>query len=259
MKKLLLPKPVKFRRSIPFFCEKTETAFKKDKYENYEEVVTRQIRLHLADDARKVYPFQPILDWIFAEIQEIQPLKIVDIGCGVGRLIGELSIRFPDAECWGIDYSYQLLRQANDYWIAGKSVALNDGDRGFEPLTISGKALKNLHFGLAKGEELPFENGALDLVCSNFTLDRFDDPILALSEIFRVLNSTGKALIVSPLNFQKKEHWQQFLPTKRLLEQVQEMGFIIENYDDNKSVFEPLDGRGNGIVWQCLFLHLRKP
>lgn len=256
--KLIYTKPIKVRRNIPFYHDKTEAEFKKDKYENYAEVVTRQTRLHLAADAWKNYGFQPVLDWVFQAIKTTaSPLAIVEIGCGVGRLIGELANHFPAAECCGIDYSYQLLRQAHDYWIIGRTIDLNDSNRGFLPEKIIGKFLPNIHFALAKGEALPFANNSLDLICSSFTLDRFFYPDIALEEMFRVMKKEGKVLIVSPLNFEEAAHWSQFFPKEKLLQAIKKVGFSVEKIASDIVVKEELDVHGNAIYWQCLGLCLK--
>lgn len=255
---LRLPKALKIRKDIPFFCEKTEADFKNDKYENYAQVVTRQLHLHLADDFWDAYPFQPILDWILTKIEQPKPSKILDIGCSVGRLIGEIATNYPNSECWGIDYSYQLLRQAQDYWVKEKTLHLDGSNKGLDSIQLVGKNLPNLHFGLAKGEALPFENNVLDLICSSFTIDRFDDVILAFQEMYRVLKSGGQALLVSPLNFQKKEHWSQFYPVENLLVEIQKIGFKIVHFDDAIRVDEPLDKRGNCVCWNCIGVNLIK-
>lgn len=39
--------------------------------------------------------------------------RILDLGCGIGRLTGALKERFPDAEVWGIDVGGPLIRYAH--------------------------------------------------------------------------------------------------------------------------------------------------
>lgn len=258
MEKLHLSTPLSFRRNIPFYHQKTEQEFKQDKYENYAETVMRQTRLHLSKQAHEAYAFQPILDWVFQEIDQKNSENIAEIGCSVGRLIGELAMRFPTANCWGMDYSYQLLRQAKDYWIDGKILDLQDTNKGFKTEKLQGKGLNNLQFALAKGECLPFENDALNLVVSSFTLDRFDEPNVALLEMFRILKNDGKVLIISPLNFQKATHWAQLFPIVKLLREIQKIGFKIEKVTENIIIKESLDARGNSIHWECVGLNLVK-
>lgn len=258
MTKISLPFPLRTRRNIPFFYNKTEAEFRQDTYEDYHEMVMRQSIVHLADDWWEGYPHQVVLDWILGQVGDTVPSKIADIGCGVGRLIGEMAQAYPHSECWGMDYSYQLLRQAYDYWVAGQTIDLDGAKRGLGMSKIVGKRLKNLHFGLAKGESLPFEDGVLDLVCSSFVLDRFESPSQALEEMFRVLKKDGQLLIVSPLNFLQAQHWAQFFPLSRLLEQFQKTGFLIEKVETDLVLREPLDKQGNHVHWKCVGLDLRK-
>ena len=69
-------------------------------------------------------------------------------------MISELAEKHPESNCWGMDYSYQLLRQANDFFVKGKTLEIDGRDKGFGQLALQGKQLSNLHFGLAKGEQL---------------------------------------------------------------------------------------------------------
>lgn len=259
MNKISLAFPLRTRRQIPFYHNKSEAEFRQDPYESYHHKVMRQSRLHLADDCWDSYPYQAVLDWMrqhFPRNRSVQ--NIADIGCGVGRLVGELAQQYPQINCWGIDYSYQLLRQAHDYWIAGKTLDIIGHHQGWADTQVTGKCLKNIHLGLAKGEALPFENHSLEVVVSSFTLDRFEQPILALQEIYRVLTDQGTALIVSPLNFQQARHWEQFFPLPKLLQQLEQIGFSIEKVEEDLVVQEPIDRRGNVITWHCLGLVLCK-
>jgi len=257
MTQLHLSETVKIRKDIPFFYSKSEAEFRADKYE-YIESVNRQLILHLADQYHINYPFQSILDWIFEKTANSQPDSILEIGCSIGRMISELAKKHPKSNCWGIDYSYQLLRQANDFYVKGKDLKIDGRDKGFKQLTLQGKQLSNLHFGLARGEQLPFEKESLDLVFSSFTLDRFEEPILVLQEVFRVLKKGGNSLIISPLNFQKKEHWKAFFPVKKLEKVIKEIGFTLKSSPETFLVKEPLDGRGNHLNWECVGFVLRK-
>lgn len=254
--------PLHTRHHIHFYCEKPEAAFRLDPYERYDEMVVRQTALHLADQLWDGYPFQPVLDWVLEKldgyIDEKQTPVWLDIGCGVGRLIGEIAQRFPAAQCWGMDYSYQMLRRAHEYWLAGQTIELDAAGRGFPPCQLTGKALSNLSLGLTRAKDLPFADDTIHGITHSFLLDRTDDPLQALTEMYRVLAPEGKMLMVSPLNFQKKEHWQQFFPTAKLIRCVQSIGFRILDFQDNWIIEEPLDFRGNSLRWKCLRLLAKK-
>ena len=248
-----MKKPLRYRNSIPFFYDKTELEFKEDIYERYDEMVVRQTALHFADEMWGSYPMQVVLDFAEEHHQNHQSHHILEIGCGVGRWIGSLAKRYPQAKCRGIDYSYQMLKRANEFWVEGKSVEIDLRSKGFpEPLTLNGHQLTNLYFGLSKATDLPFENESQDLVLNSFLLDRLDNPLKGLQEMYRVLKPKGKLIFITPLNFNKQEWWQDFYPSEKLLKLLDEIGFSILDSKEDMLIREPLDVRGNTVVWKCL-------
>ncbi len=252
-------KATRFRNNIPFFYDKSDLEMKQDPYENYEVSVKKQVLLHLADEAWNTYPFLSILNYIHEQLDETEHKNIVELGCGVGRMIGEIAEKLPSSTCWGIDYSYQMLKQAYDSFVQGKILDIDFRDFGFKPKVKAVKhSLNNLGFGLAKAEVLPFENNSVDFVFSSFGIDRFEAPEDALLEMYRILKKQGKAVIVSPLNFVKKEHWEMFYPVEKLISVVEQIGFRIDDFQNDFIVEEPFDARGNKKKWKCVALVLAK-
>ena len=115
-----------------------------------------------------------------------------------------------------------------------------------------------MNFGLAKAEELPFKNESQDFVFSNFLLDRLKQPLDGLKEMQRVLKPDGKVIIITPLNFLHKDHWKQFYPSIKLSQVIRNMGFEILEWEDEFTMEEPLDLRGNILKWNCLGMVLQK-
>ena len=70
-------------------------------------------------------------------------LRILDLGCGPGRLTVALKDRFPEAEVWGVDVSGPMVRYAH----------MRAADLG-----------KDVHFVQALAEETGFPDGHFDLV-----------------------------------------------------------------------------------------------
>ena len=70
-------------------------------------------------------------------------LRILDLGCGPGRLTVALKDRFPDAEVWGVDVSGPMVRYAH----------MRAADLG-----------KDVHFVQALAEDTGFPDGHFDLV-----------------------------------------------------------------------------------------------
>ena len=156
--------PILHRNSIPFFYDKSPGEFQKDRYERYDPMVIRQTALHLADHLWGGYPLQPVLD--FAQPHLPSSLQnIVELGSSVGRWIGILAKQYPTATCWGIDFSYQLLKRAKEFWVGQKSVQIDTSKLGFTGYeNLEGLAVENLNFGLAKASILPFDEHSQDLV-----------------------------------------------------------------------------------------------
>ncbi len=244
--------PISNRKGIPFFYPKSDIEFQRDDYELYHEMVVRQSALHLADPLWGGYPFQAIFDFTEKHYPNVTDIDIVELGCGVGRWIATLAKRFPTSTCWGIDYSYQMLKQAHRFWVEEKAIVLDLKDRGLDQQTIKGESLTNLQFGLAKAEELPFVDSSQDLVVHSFLLDRLENLTKALEEMYRVLKPKGKLMVVSPLNFQKAAHWKMYFPPGQLSDILKEMGFVLLDWEESMMFEEPLDKRGNVIRWNCL-------
>ena len=128
------------------------------------------------------------LDFILRHSNDYDDKDILEIGCSVGRCIGTLASRYKYARCWGIDYSYQMLKQAKAVWIDSGEVAIGAPNFGFlDEIKLAGSSLTNLSLGLAKCEDLPFADDSQDLVISSFLVDRLSDPIQGLKEMKRVL------------------------------------------------------------------------
>lgn len=245
--------PIRYRKSIPFYCEKSESAFQKDIYERYDDMVVRQTALHLADDLWGYYPLQPVLDFGLEYLRDNSEGHILELGCGVGRWIGSLAQKLPLAKCWGIDYSYQMLKRAREFWIEGKVLEIDLSNKGFlRQRSINGFQLGNLQFGLAKASDLPFEEESQDLVLSSFLLDRLDNPEAGLREMYRVLRQSGRLILITPFNFNRSKHWQKFYPSKKLTAFMKDIGFKILDQQGDIIIQEPLDFHGNLINWKCL-------
>jgi ubiquinone/menaquinone biosynthesis C-methylase UbiE len=245
-------KPILDRKGIPFFYQKTNLEFQQDVYERYHEMVIRQSALHLADELWGKYPFQSGFDFAETHYSNQDISNILEIGCSVGKWIGTLAARYPKATCWGIDYSYQMLKQANEFWVKSKAITIDLTDKGFSELLIKGEELTNLKFGLAKAENLPFDANSQDLVLNSFLMDRLENPMQGLQEMYRVLKPNGKLIVITPLNFQKAEHWKIFFPPIKIVNILKEIGFEILDWQEEIIINEPLDFRGNVVRWQCL-------
>jgi ubiquinone/menaquinone biosynthesis C-methylase UbiE len=97
--------------------------------------------------------------------------RVLDVACGTGRLLGELSGRWPDTEFVGVDLSREMLREAQAQ--TGDNVGLIHGLAG----------------------ELPLPPDTVDLVvcCNSFHF--FPEPAAFLREARRVLEPGGHLVV----------------------------------------------------------------
>ncbi|MEM6771594.1 MAG: class I SAM-dependent methyltransferase [Bacteroidota bacterium] len=254
-----LPPPLSTRRGIPFYHAKSEAEFKDDVYERYDSLVARQTALHLCDELHGGYPLQPLLDYVLAGISEVsRPLVTADLGCSVGRIAGELALRHPAWEVYGIDLSYQMLRQATEVWKQGSAPPPNLVSAGWGTPALPAHQLKNLHFALAKAEALPFPDGSLDLIVNTFLIDRVPDPFAAFAEWHRCLKPGGRLIAVSPLNFLNADSWRKYHPPVKILNHLIASGWSLLDWVDPLTLEEPLDARGNAVKWQTVGMVLGK-
>ncbi|MGH1335090.1 MAG: class I SAM-dependent methyltransferase [Aureispira sp.] len=244
--------PLSYRKNIPIYCYKTATDYQKDPYERFDSMVVRQAALHLADDWWGGYSMQAVLDFATPHYPKA-PQQIAEIGCGIGRWIATLAQNHPQATCWGIDYSYQMLRQAQEFWVQGKELVLDLSHKGFAPnLTLKEPPLSNLSLGLAKASQLPFADNSQDLLLNSFLLDRLQDPAQGLLEMQRVLRPNGTLIFITPLNFDQATHWEQFYPPIKLQTYLHQIGFEVVEWQEDLMIQEQLDGHGNVLTWKCL-------
>ena len=98
---------------------------------------------------------------------------ILDLGCGPGDLVVEISHRLREARIVGIDVSPSML-----LW-AGRHT------------TTDGR----IRFIVCDAAEVPFDDASVDLVVSTLSMHHWTEPADVFAEIARVLRPDGVALI----------------------------------------------------------------
>ncbi|MBI1912599.1 MAG: methyltransferase domain-containing protein [Deltaproteobacteria bacterium] len=93
-------------------------------------------------------------------------LRVLDIGCGTGRLVGFLRSELPDASFTGSDIALPMVYKAIE----------NNKD-------IQGVT--------ADCDELPFTGSSFDIICSSLTYQWSTDLLSAFKEVKRVLKTGG--------------------------------------------------------------------
>lgn len=95
--------------------------------------------------------------------------RVLDLGCGTGRLLQRLASQFPDLRGIGLDLSPAMLRQARR--------------RNRYP--------QRLIYVRGNAESLPFADGQFDAVFNTISFLHYPNPEQVFSEVRRVLSPQG--------------------------------------------------------------------
>jgi len=114
--------------------------------------------------------FRPVHAAMLDLIERANPIepagRVLDIGCGTGRLLRAISARWPDAQLVGVDPAERMISEA---------ARLNPNET----------------FHVARAEELPLPDRSMDLVLSSLSFHHWTDQCQGLREIQRVLRPGG--------------------------------------------------------------------
>lgn len=115
------------------------------------------------------------------DVVKIAPSKILDLGCGLGAGVIELSRRYPQAEILGLDLSPGMVE-------AAKKSALPSTEGLFSRFMKSMGASqgRRLNFDVADLAKLPSDNESVELLWSNLVFHWLGVPEPALLELYRV-------------------------------------------------------------------------
>lgn len=115
---------------------------------------------------------------MLARIREAAALtrasRALDVACGPG-IVAE-TLAHDAGEVVACDITPEMLARASHRFVKA--------------------GLANVRCVLGKAEELPFDNGSFDVVLTRAALHHFPHPAVALSEMARVLRTSGRAIIV---------------------------------------------------------------
>ena len=118
-----------------------------------------------------------LADWALSQMPLIEPLKVVDLGCGGGRNVGALLKKYPQSIVDGVDYSPLSVEKAIVYNAA--SIAHNKS-------TISVGDVSNLQL----------TSNTYDLATAFETIYFWPGLETCFANVHRILKDDGRFLIV---------------------------------------------------------------
>lgn len=139
-----------------------------------------------------------LIKWILKRATERHgKARVLEVGCGEGRLLLDLMKKIPDLELHGVNKEpwkgfrdakgIRRVARRHEYFTKDELKALPDD------------ALPAMKF--ADASSLPYEDGTFDLVVSQVALPYVERRIEAIAEIYRVLRPRGMALLQLDVRF----------------------------------------------------------
>jgi malonyl-CoA O-methyltransferase len=143
-------------------------------------------------------------DFLFREVDrrmlerldliKLQPVaRVLDVGCGSGRSLANLAVRYPDARMIGTDLADRLVAEAAGEPARERRLA-EGARRWLARLGVGGSRPLPATMPLwlaADAHALPVAANSIDMVWSNLAAHWFDDPLAAIAEWHRVIRPEG--------------------------------------------------------------------
>lgn len=163
-------------------------------------------------------------DWGLAHLKTIVPERIVDLGCGGGRNVGELLKKYPSAKGTAVDYSDLSVEKASEYnkeLIAAGKLEVKQGD-------VS---------------ELNLPDNTYDLATAFETIYFWPGLERCFTEVARVLKDGGYFMIVNEsdgtdaasLKFEKIIDGMKCYTAEQIEDALKAAGFTKVKTDHHKS------------------------
>jgi len=152
------------------------------------------------------------------------PSKILDLGTADGLMLGKIKDRFPDCECWGVEYSSELIKANQD-----------------KRLKIIQADVLNLPDQIKKQK--------FDVIIAAALIEHLKEPKKMPAVVDEILAEKGVLIITTPVPFFEKlaskvghlssadQHWQTF--TLRKIETLF-WGYKFHLLKKEKFMFSPI-------------------
>ena len=148
--------------------------------------------------------YQAIHKRLLDYVELPEQAKVLDIGCGTGRLLNRLAAKYANLQGTGLDFSDEMLRQARR----------------------SNRHRPRLIFVQGAAAPLRFVDDQFDAVFNTISFLHYAEPERVLAEIYRVLRPGGMFYLADPTDRSLTASWHNemrlYSPNKR-----QQMGMQV--------------------------------
>ena len=178
--------------------------------------------------------------------------SVLDVGCGVGRVLYECAPALPDTQFAGLDLSYNMCRRASAILQYTAAIPLPGLERRGRSRVVFPEArqLANVTIAQASALDLPFAPLTFDLISATLLLCRLPDPVRGLAQMVRVLRPGGRLLLATPCGFNTAEPWARFVPPEKLKQHLAILGLRVDEWFENLPYREVIDAHGNAHDWR---------
>ena len=197
--------------------------------------------------------YNTISKYIAFRFAKDQKIKVLDVGCGPGRVLYDNAGHFNNGEFIGIDSSLVSLIVANSMLRSDKKITVDLSNRSLPPVSLEPKNLSNVSLGIGDACGLPFKDNVFDCVINSYLIDRVSDPFKQLQESIRVLKPNGMFIFSSPLNFKENAIWSGY-SAEQICRIMSAQKIVVKEMHDGMVWRKPFDNRGNYIDWKTLFI-----
>ncbi|MFA5248203.1 MAG: class I SAM-dependent methyltransferase [Patescibacteria group bacterium] len=143
---------------------------------------------------------------------------IVDIGCGTGRLTGEMAKASRSTKVIGIDYSSAMVSKAEQIILSSVDSEIIFPIRMSKIISINvstfGWGLDNCAFIVGDGQYVPIKKATVDIATCINVFHRLADPKSLLSSVKRILKSNGILLVSNSYDWK-----EEFTPRDKWFDQ----------------------------------------
>lgn len=115
------------------------------------------------------------------DVVKIAPVRILDLGCGLGAGVAELARRYPQAETMGLDLSPKMIEAAKTKVLPSTGGSLS---RLMKSLGVGPPG--RISFEVANPAHIPSASESVDLIWSNLVFHWLGSPEPTLSELYRI-------------------------------------------------------------------------
>ena len=173
-------------------------------------------------------------------------ITILDIGCGTGRLIGELARRASDGFVIGIDYSPAMVAMARKILFAevhsNIEFQVRTSKLKFVSAEMNGWGINNAALWLADAQRIPLRSNSIDMIACINVLHRVEDPRKVIQEMKRVLKKDGVLLASNSYDW-RAEHTARQLWFDNLGDELDSSIWQMENEVDGVPFMTPTYNR----------------